>query len=38
MCFKMCTIGGVQYGSMKTEKFIDEKILEDLTNNAVSNF
>ncbi|VBB25702.1 unnamed protein product, partial [Acanthocheilonema viteae] len=34
MRFKMCTIGGVKYGSINTEKFIDEKIVNDLTNNA----
>lgn len=38
MRFKMCTIGGIQYGSMETKKFADEKILQDLTNNAVSDF
>uniref|UniRef100_A0A1I7W5D2 Phospholipid-transporting ATPase n=1 Tax=Loa loa TaxID=7209 RepID=A0A1I7W5D2_LOALO len=34
MRFKMCTIGGVKYGSMKMAKFMDERILEDLINNA----
>uniref|UniRef100_A0A915PT32 Phospholipid-transporting ATPase n=1 Tax=Setaria digitata TaxID=48799 RepID=A0A915PT32_9BILA len=34
MCFKMCTIGGIKYGSMKVEKFRDEKILDDLKNNT----
>nr|CRZ23608.1 Bm9322 [Brugia malayi] len=34
MRFKMCTIGGIKYGSMMTEKFTDEAILDDLINNA----
>ncbi|MCP9264201.1 Phospholipid-transporting ATPase [Dirofilaria immitis] len=34
MRFKMCTVGGIKYGSMVTEKFSDQRILEDLTNNA----
>ncbi|VDK75527.1 unnamed protein product [Litomosoides sigmodontis] len=34
MRFKMCTIGGVQYGLPTTAKFSDAKILEDLTSDA----
>ncbi|VDK71167.1 unnamed protein product [Onchocerca ochengi] len=36
MRFKMCTIGGIMYGSVMTEEFSDKRILKDLTRNAVN--
>ncbi|VDN01729.1 unnamed protein product [Thelazia callipaeda] len=34
MCFKMCSVGGVKYGTEEKEKFDDKRILHDLANNT----